>query len=40
MCKKHPTYKAIRKPKKLKATGDMCMECWVIYMEKHGICVV
>lgn len=35
MCKTHPAYKAIRKPKKLKATGVVCPECAEIYTEKH-----
>lgn len=42
MCTKHPTYKAIRKPKisrrsgKTYMPGKTCEECWKIYNEKHG----
>lgn len=35
MCKLHPGYKAIRKPKTGKLTGKTCEACWTIYREKH-----
>lgn len=36
MCIKHPTYKAIRKPKKLKATGEPCPECQIVYANRQS----
>lgn len=37
MCKTHPTYKAIRKPKKLKATGVACPECVAMYQVRPEV---
>lgn len=40
MCTKHPKYKAIRKPKKLKATGEVCPECLAIYLAKGKVFIL
>jgi hypothetical protein len=34
ICKKHPKYKAILKPRKTNLHPDGCEKCWEIYLNK------